>query len=69
MSMHVLAKSTSEVKRKGIGNNAFMSLGDAVMAGKVHSSYGALVFDHLAAHGACLTGGQVAVVAVLQPAS
>ena len=62
----VLAKSTSEVKRKCIGNNAFMSLGDAVMAGEVHSSYGTLIFDHLAADGASLAGGQVTVVTVGQ---
>ena len=62
----VLAKSTSEVKRKCIGNTAFMSLGDAVMAGEVHSSYGTLVFDHLAADGAGFTGGQVTVVTVGQ---
>ena len=33
---------------------------------ETHSSYGAIVLDHLAAHGTGLTGGQVAVVALLQ---
>ena len=34
--------------------------------GIVHTSYGPHLLDHLAAHGAGLPGGQVAVVAVLQ---
>lgn len=33
---------------------------------KAHGSYGAIVLDHLAAHGAGLAAGQVTVVAVLQ---
>ena len=36
------------------------------MAGEDHSSYGAIVLDHLAADGAGLTGGQVTIVAVGQ---
>ena len=38
----------------------------AVCTGVVRSSYGRHLLDHLAAHGAGLPGGQVAVVAVLQ---
>ena len=43
-----------------------MAHGNTVMAGETHSSYGTLVLDHLAADGAGLTGGQVAVVAIGQ---
>ena len=38
----------------------------AVCAGIVRSSFGTHFLDHLAADGAGLAGGQVAVVAVLQ---
>ena len=37
-----------------------------VFTGIVRSSYGTHLLDHLAAHAARLTGGQVAVVAFLQ---
>ena len=43
-----------------------MAVHSAIVTTEFHSSYGTILFDHLAAHGACLTGGQVAVVAVLQ---
>ena len=36
------------------------------MASEVHTSYGTLVFDHLAADGTGLAGGQVTVVTVGQ---
>ena len=37
-----------------------------VFACKIRSSYGTHLLDHLAAHGAGLTAGQVAVVALLE---
>ena len=43
-----------------------MPLHDPVISCKSRGSYGAHVLDHLAADGAGLTGGQVAVVALLQ---
>jgi len=33
---------------------------------KFRASYGSHVLDHLTTHGACLLGGQLAVVALLQ---
>ena len=39
---------------------------NTVMAIKLHSSYGTILFDHLAADGAGFAGSQVAVVAVGQ---
>ena len=38
----------------------------AVSSMECKESYGTILFDHLAAHGASLTGGQVTVVTVLQ---
>ena len=38
----------------------------AVCSMECEGSYGTILFDHLAAHGAGLAGGQVTVVAVLQ---
>ena len=43
-----------------------MPLHDPVISCKSRGSYGAHVLDHLAADGASLTGGQVAIVAILQ---
>ena len=43
-----------------------MSVGSTVITGVGVLLYGCHVFDHLAADGACLTGGQVTVVTVLQ---
>ena len=43
-----------------------MAVCDAAEAGDFECSYGSDVLDHLAADGAGLTGGQVAVVAVLE---
>ena len=43
-----------------------MPHGSPVFAGIVRSSYGIHLLDHLAADGAGLAGGQVAVVAFLQ---
>ena len=39
---------------------------NTILPVKCHSSYGCHLLDHLAADGACLTGGQVTVVAVGQ---
>ena len=47
-------------------NTDFMSLHDAIVTFKFHSSCGFHVLDHLAADGAGLTGGQVTVVTVGQ---
>ena len=43
-----------------------MSCSSPVLTDIVRSSYGYHLLDHLAANGAGLPGGQVAVVAVLQ---
>ena len=43
-----------------------MTLGNANVSIETRASYGAHFLDHLAAHGAGLTGGQVTVVAVGQ---
>lgn len=43
-----------------------MPFHDPVISCKSRGSYGAHVLDHLAADGASLTGGQVAIVAILQ---
>ena len=43
-----------------------MTLCNAIGSMKCQSSYGQHFLDHLAAHAARLTGGQVAVVALLQ---
>ena len=43
-----------------------MPLRDSAMSIEFYSSHGTNVLDHLAADGASLTGGQVAVVALLQ---
>ena len=43
-----------------------MPLHDPVFSRKSRSSYGAHVLDHLAADGAGLAGGQVAVIALLE---
>jgi hypothetical protein len=37
-----------------------------IFSGEIHISHGCHVLDHLATHGASLTGGQVAVVTFLQ---
>ena len=47
-------------------NSLFMPESSSVIPHEVHSSYGTIVLDHLAAHGAGLTGSQVAVVTLLQ---
>ena len=44
----------------------FMPRRGAVCAGVTRASYGTHLLDHLAADGAGLTGGQVAVVTLLQ---
>ena len=44
----------------------FVSKSSPVVPHEIHSSYGAIVLDHLAAHGAGLAAGQVTVVTVLQ---
>ena len=49
-----------------IRNGDLMAVCDAVCSVECKGSYGALVFDHLAADGAGLTRGQVTVVAVGQ---
>ena len=43
-----------------------MPHGSPVFAGIVRASYGTHLLDHLAADAAGLTGGQIAVVALLQ---
>ena len=43
-----------------------VALGYAVCTLECKGAYGPVIFDHLAADGACLAGGQVAVVAVGQ---
>ena len=43
-----------------------VALGYAVCTLECKGAYGPVIFDHLAAHGACFPGGQVAVVAVGQ---
>src|SRR5699024_8667055 len=43
-----------------------MPNGCPVLSHIAHSSYGRHLLDHLAAHGTSLTGGQVAVVALLE---
>ena len=43
-----------------------MAVCDAVCSMECKGSYGTILFDHLAADGAGLTGGQVTVVTVLQ---
>ena len=43
-----------------------VALGYAVCTLECKGAYGPVIFDHLAADGAGLTGGQVAVVTVLQ---
>ena len=43
-----------------------MPCGSPVVSRKSRSSYGTHLLDHLTANGAGLTGGQVAVIAVLQ---
>ena len=43
-----------------------MSCGSPIYTGEFRSSYGRHLLDHLAAHGTSLTGGQVAVVALLE---
>ena len=49
-----------------IRNGDLMAVCDAVCSVECKGSYGTAFFDHLAAHGAGLTGGQVTVVAVGQ---
>ena len=49
-----------------VPHRLYMSLHDPVISCKSRGSYGAHVLDHLAADGASLTGGQVAIVAILQ---
>ena len=44
----------------------FVSKSSPVVPHEIHSSYGAIVLDHLAADGTGLAGGQVAVVALLE---
>ena len=43
-----------------------VALGYAVCTLECKGAYGPVIFDHLAADGACLAGGQVAVVAIGQ---
>ena len=43
-----------------------MSRCNTIVPFKTHCSYGTILFDHLAAYGAGLAGGQVTVVAVGQ---
>ena len=43
-----------------------VALGYAVCTLECKGAYGPVIFDHLAADGACLTGGQVTVVTVGQ---
>ena len=43
-----------------------MARGRAAAAGETHSSYGTHLLDHLAADGAGLAAGEVAVIALLQ---
>ena len=49
-----------------IRNGDLMAVCDAVCSMECKGSYGAILFDHLAADGACFTGGQVTVVTVGQ---
>ena len=49
-----------------IRNGDLMAVCDAVCSVDCKGSYGTAFFDHLAAHGTGLTGGQVTVVAVGQ---
>ena len=56
----------SERKRGYVLDILLMPWRGAVCTLIVHSSYGSHFLDHLAAHGAGLTGGQVTVVALLQ---
>ena len=49
-----------------IRNGDLMAVCDAVCSVECKGSYGTAFFDHLAADGAGLTGGQVTVVAALQ---
>ena len=49
-----------------VRNGDLMVLCDAVCSMECKGSYGTAFFDHLAADGASLTGGQVTVVAALQ---
>ena len=44
----------------------FVPHGSSVLAGKVRGSYGRHLLDHLAADGAGLAAGEVAVIALLQ---
>ena len=44
----------------------FMPHSSPVFTGIVRSSYGTHLLDHLAADAACLTGGQIAVVTLLE---
>ena len=50
----------------GIRNVDLMAVCDAVCSVECKGSYGTAFFDHLAADGASLTGGQVTVIAVSQ---
>ena len=43
-----------------------MPLHDTIIPRKFRGSYGAHVLDHLTADAACLAGGKVAIVALLQ---
>ena len=49
-----------------VPNLDLMTNCSTVCTGIVRSSYGTHLLDHLAAHAARLTGGQVTVVALLQ---
>ena len=52
--------------RNGIPNGFHMSLRNAVFPLKFQGSCGIHIVDHLTADGACLTGGEIPIVALIQ---
>ena len=55
-----------QTQRRLVSGQKLMPLGRAVFPAEAGFSYGTHVLDHLAAHGAGLAAGQIAVVALLQ---
>ena len=57
---------TSNMKSGYVLYRLYMPCSNATVSVEFCSSYGTNLLDHLTADGACLTGGQVAVVAIGQ---